>query len=248
MKKTILLAASAVIMALTLVSCKNDPIYLKGYYYEAKLSVFYGTKEDLNKVQTELNAVVGDNGSGVRSTLSSPVDEKMKSGCAAIQQKYAGKLNRVYFSFILQRITLDSNPNAAQQKTIDELALYEFGDALQHSYAFYDYTSNTKDALATLKTMKDNMPEEDYKACGQTLYGVETAFKNEFSKFNLSPYFVSDENDNAIKKLGDDFFAEYSAKKNAVEYKFIIYRTDLRSAEVTKLWEKTFPVNYTPAN
>ena len=248
MKKTILLAASAVIMALSLVSCKSDPIYLKSYFYEVKLTVAYGTNEDINKIQSELNAVVGDNGSSIRSTLSSPVDDKMKSGCAAIQQKYAGKLNSVYFTFILRRITLDSDPKAAYEKTIDELALYEFGDALQHPYAFYDYTSNTKDALATLKTMKDNMPEEDYKACGQTLYGVETAFKNEFSKFNLSPYFVSDENDNAVKKLGDDFFAEYSAKKNAVEYKFVIYRTDLRSAEVTKLWEKTFPANYTPAN
>lgn len=244
MKKTILLAVSAVVLALSMVSCKSDPIYLKSYYYEVRLSVNYGTSADVNKVLADLNAVVGDDGSNMRSTISAPADEKMKSGCAAVQQKYATGLTSVYFSFILQRITLDSNPNAASQRIIDELALYEFGDALQHPYAFYDYSSDIETAKATWRSMKDQLSEEDYKECGKTLLGVETAFKNKFSEFNMSPYFVSDDNDNAIKGLGDDFYAEYSVKKNVVDYTYVISRTNLLSGEVTKLWEKTFKANF----
>lgn len=243
MKKTILLVVSAVVLAMSMVSCKSDPVYLKSYYYEVRLSVNYGTSADVNKVLADLNAVVGDDGSNMRSTISAPADEKMKSGCAAVQQKYATGLTSVYFSFILQRITLDSNPNAASQRIIDELAIYEFGDALQHPYAFYDYSSDIETAKATWRSMKDQLSEEDYKECGKTLLGVETAFKNKFSEFNMSPYFVSDDNDNAIKGLGDDFYAEYSVKKNVVDYTYVISRTDLLSGEVTKLWEKTFKAN-----
>ena len=241
MKNTILFAVSAAVLALSMVSCKSDPVYLKSYFYEVKLSVNYGTSDEVNKVLADLNAVVGDDGSNMRSTISAPIDEKMKSGCAAVQQKYATGLNSVYFSFILQRITLDATPNTAN--IIDELALYEFGDALQHPYAFYDYSSDIEDAKTKWRGLKDTLSEDDYKACGKTLIAVETAFKNKFSEFNMSPYFVSDDNDNAIKGLGDDFYAEYSVKKNAVDYTYVISRTDLRSGEVTKLWEKTFKAN-----
>lgn len=244
MRKVVFYFALVALCASLFVSCQKNPVYLKGYLYEVELRVNYGTADDVNKVSNELKAVVGDDGSLLRPVLNAPADDKMKAGCAAVQQKYAnGGLNSVYFKFVLKKTTTDSDPNAAQSRVVEELGEYAFGDALKHPYAFYAYGSDIEDAKKKLREMKDQLSEEDYKACGQTLYGVDTAFKNNFKDFMYSPYFVSDENDTAIKGLGDDLYAEYAAKKNAVIFTYVIGRTDVITGQTTELWKKAFPIN-----
>lgn len=244
MKKAFILAAGTLLCALSLVSCKSNPVYKKGYLYEVVLNVNYGKAEDVNKVGQELKAVVGDDGSPVRAVLNAPADDKMKNGCAAIQQKYAaGGLNSVYFSFILRKTTTDPDPASAHPKVVEDLAEYAFGDALKNAYAFYSYGSDVEDAKTKLKEMKSQLSDDDYKACGQTLIGVETAFKNLFQPFMYDPYFVSADNDNAIKTAADKLYTEYTAKKNAVIFTYVIGRKDLLSGETVELWKKAFPVN-----
>ena len=244
MKKTILFAALAALCSCMLSSCQSDPIYHKSYFYEVVVNVNYGVTAEVNKVGKELMDVVGDDGSNYRSTLSSPQDAQMKAGCEAIQKKYAtnNSLTSKYFSFILRKITLDSDPDSKTPRLIEEIAEYGFGAALKEPYAFYNYESDIKDARSRLDAMESQMDKDTFKACYQTLIGVETAFKNKFSDIWYSPFCVRTSDDTA-KGYGDSLYDEYSTKKNAVIYTYIIYRTDLLTGEKTTIWKKAFPIN-----
>ena len=245
MKKVLILAAAA-LCALGLSSCQNQETttYHKGYFYEVSLNVNYGTTDDINLVASELKAVVGDNGSSVRATMSSPADAQMKAGCEAVQKKYkdSGELESVYFTFVLSKITLDPDPNGTP-RVVEQLAEYAFGAALKDNYAFYSYSSDVEDAKATLRSQKDQLGE-NYAAYMQTLYGIETAFYNKFKSFMYVPFPVSEENDGLAKKAGDDLYAEHSVKQNAVAFTYIVYRKDFVSGQTTELKHWT----YAPSN
>ena len=238
MKKTILFFALAAVCVL---SCTPVHLYYQSYSYEAKLGYSYGTKDDIQLITSKLNDVIGPDATYEKG-LRSPVDDKMKAGFAAVEKEYAGKLTSVYFTFTLVKTTINTDPSL-DSRVIEELGTYQFGDAVQHPYAFYIYSSDHSDAMAKLRAMKDQLSAEDYKTYGKTLAGIENAFKTQFDEVKYSPYFVSDDNDAVAKKWGDDIYTEYSAQKNAVETTYTISRRDLITAEEVILWQKTLPVN-----
>ena len=238
MKKAILFFALAAVCAL---SCTPVHLYYTTYSYEAKLGYGYGTEDDIQLITSKLNDVIGPDATFEKG-LRSPADDKMKAGFAAVEKEYAGKLKSVYFTFTLVKTTVNSDPSK-DSRVIENLGIYQFGDAVQHPYAFYTYSSDHSDAMAKLKAMKDQLSAEDYKTYGHTLASLENAFKKQFEEVKYSPYFVSDSNDAVAKKWGDDFYTEYSAQKSAVETTYTISRKDLITEEVVVLWQKTFPVN-----
>lgn len=245
MKKTILFFALAAVGALSLLSCQSSHQYFKSYSYEAVLGVSYGTSDDIKKVRDDLNAVIGPDAT-LEKGLYSPADDKMKSGFESVKQKYAGKLEKsAYFTFKLVKTTIDTTPDAPT-KVQEELGVYEFGNALQHPYAFYNYASTHKEAMDALRAMKDKLSDEDYQTSGKTLANIENEFKTSFSEYNTHPWLVSDANDEFIKKLGKDIFEKYAENKTAVDYTYEVGRIDLfDSTKATILWKETFKANIT---
>lgn len=241
MKKKILFFALAAVCAALFSSCTPIKQYFKSYSYEAKLIVNYGTDADIQKVSDELKAVIGD--ATLEKGLSSPADDRMKSGFEAVEKKYSGKLEKsAYFTFKLIKTTIDPAPDTPA-KVEEELGEYKFGNALQHPYAFYNYTSDHADAVARLKAKKGTIAEEDYTACGQTLFSIEDKFKTGLADYNTHPWLVSNENDDYIKKLAEDIAAEFAESKTAVDFTYAVGRVDMFTKEATILWQKTFKAN-----
>ena len=232
---TLLSAIAAGIMCL--VSCQPEMHYYTTYMYEAKLTVNYGTTEDVNRVGEQLKSAL-NNG----RVLFSPADETIKESCAAIQKQYQeGKVNSVYFKYVIYKHTQNSASDQSPQ--VEELAAYEFGEALNKPYAFYVYVSDITDARARLREFRGKIDDELYKECGQLLLGIETAFSKLFEPFSGLPYEVTDDNDKKIKEAADDLFDEYSSRKNGVIFTYIVARKDVRTLEATELWKKAFPIN-----
>lgn len=237
MKNHFSLLASIAAGLCALLSCQPVHIYKTTYMYEVKLVTEYGVKEDVTSISNQLNAAVNPG-----TILSSPDDERIKQACSDIQKRYQeNKPKSVYFKFLINKKTLDPSPDGAY--VTEELATYEFGDALIHPYAFYRYGSDILDARENIRPLRETMDSELYKECGQTLYAVETAFSNLFSPFQNLPYLVSEENDEKIKKAVDEIYDDITTMKNAVIFTYIIARYDIRTLEPTELWKKAFPIN-----
>lgn len=254
--ETILFAALAAVCACIISSCQSEPVYLKSYFYEVALNplVNYGTQSEIAAVGSELMAVVGDDGGSYRGTLSSPQDAQMKAGCEAIQKKYAAKnMGSIYFSFILRKITLDSNPESKTPKLVEEIAEYGFGDAMKNDYVFFVYTSNYTEAYAAFKEkMKGQEGSELYKEYGQTYLAIKQAFtdfldtKGEGGSAAITdrPWKPSEGNLKFIKDGCDIIYNNNKDKKLPASLHYDVYTVDFfDNTKVTLIWQQTFEAN-----
>lgn len=245
MKKLLFFAAMAALCVSSLVSC-TEHHDITSYQYKIVLQSKYAAPEaDINKVSNDLLNVIGTDGCFGKGNLYSPMDSKAKDGCAAVQKKYADNpksLSSVYMRFSLKKVTL--TPGVTTSIDGEEIGSYEFGDALVHPYAFYEYSSSIEEATKKLQGMKDKMDPEIYKECGQTLIGLRTQFNKVFDAIWNSPYLQSDENDQIIKDKCDEIWAMYADHKNAVSFYVSAHRTGLLDDKnVVELWRKTFEPN-----
>ena len=254
MKKIILLAATAVAVAMTIFSCTpTDVQKIAGYSYVIKTekAVWY-VEDERNAITADLYAAIGYKGDPVKIYLNNQ-DNQMINACNAVKAKYEGReLKTVYLKFVLYR----STSNTPTPQADAAIATYEFGDALKRDWVWYNYTSNHDEVYAEFqKVMRDEtvMTRDEAILYSHGMMALSNDWKNLWNGTTykevdfLRPYADTEANKNAMQGWVEKVYTDYYANEQYATYMiwdditYKVTKENVITAQTSEILSKTFP-------
>lgn len=251
MKNLLIIAATAALFSM--VSCKPEHHYYKGYSYKIEYNslVSYRVMDEYNDVYAELCAAANYKPGQSYNNAPSPSDEARKAACKAVQDKYANKeMHSPYMLFNLYKLTSDPSPDGGD--TSELIGTYYFGDALKKKYVFIKYTSNYDEAFAGFKQAIDRETQHDlYVECGQTYIAIKQAWADWLDKpengspaITAFPWKDSKENTDWLIEGCNIIYDSNKDRKHPTDLTYTLTKTDFfDEKEKSVIWEKTFEAN-----
>ncbi|MBO4635477.1 MAG: hypothetical protein J5669_08925 [Bacteroidales bacterium] len=253
MKKTLLLAALAVLSLGSLVSCQEQNLgtMTAAVYYFKLVRVEWYVDTEVANIEADFVAALGNSSTTSFTTYYGNKDQQMISACNAVRDKYSN-LKTVYLKYVLYRELVGGSSE------VSVLATYEFGDALKKNWVFYKYSSNNAEVRADFDKVKHDesvMTRDQAILYSHGMAAIENDFKHLWEKqkdsdvFFTRPWPETDDNDNAVAGYGDRLYDDYYANPDYQTYLIwddITYHitkydviTDENKGEIwSKTWKK----------
>ena len=92
--------------------------------------------------------------------------------------------------------------------------------------------------MSKLRTQKESLDANVYKASGRTLLALSNAFSKRFSQIN-TPWPATEDNDRAVKYICDSIFNAHANDTLTVDITFAAYKRGFPDGENAEIWKKT---------